>query len=94
MGFKIADEIAGKVGIRADSEFRIRSGLYFTLREASAQGHLYLPKEELLRRASDLLGTDAGQMEKYLTDLVIEKKADPENTGTGRLGIHLSELFS
>lgn len=81
VGFKIADEIAGKVGIRADSEFRIRSGLYFTLREASAQGHLYLPKEELLRRASDLLGTDAGQMEKYLTDLAIEKKLTLKTQG-------------
>ena len=46
VGFKIADEIAGRVGIRTDSEYRIRSGLYYTLSQASAQGHMYLPKEQ------------------------------------------------
>lgn len=74
IGFKIADEIAAKVGIRVDSEFRIRSGLYYALSQASAQGHLYLPKEELLARGSELLGIEPVYLEKFLGDLSIEKK--------------------
>ena len=56
VGFKIADEIAGRAGIRADSEYRIRSGLFYTLSRAGAEGHLYLPREELLERAGSPAG--------------------------------------
>ena len=50
IGFKMADEIASKIGIRTDSDFRIRSGILYTLLLASVEGHVYLPKEILLRR--------------------------------------------
>lgn len=74
VGFKIADEIAGRAGIRADSEYRIRSGLFYTLSRAGAEGHLYLPREELLERAAALLGLDTGILDKHLTDLSIDRK--------------------
>ncbi|MDO4490441.1 MAG: ATP-dependent RecD-like DNA helicase [Lachnospiraceae bacterium] len=74
IGFRIADEIAAKVGIRVDSEFRIRSGLLYVLSQAGSQGHLYLPKEVLLRRGSELLGIAPEHLEKFLGDLAIEKK--------------------
>ena len=74
VGFKIADEIAGRVGIRKDSEYRIRSGLYYALSQASAQGHMYLPKEELLFRAGELLGVDQELLDKYLMDMAIDRK--------------------
>lgn len=74
VGFRIADEIAHKVGIRPDSEFRIRSGLCYVLSQAGTQGHLYLPAEVLLERAASLLGTEPDEMEKYLMDLAIDKK--------------------
>ena len=74
VGFRIADEIAGRVGIRADSEYRIRSGLFYMLSQAGAQGHMYLPREELLSRTAALLGLDAEMLEKYLMDLAIDRK--------------------
>lgn len=74
VGFRIADEIAERVGIRPDSEYRIRSGLYYVLTQASGQGHLYLPKEELLQQAQQLLGADTEAMEKCLTDLTLDRK--------------------
>lgn len=74
VGFKMADEIAQKVGIFTDSDFRIRSGIFYTLLQSVANGHTYLPQEELLRGASELLGVDPGVMEKHLMDLQIEKK--------------------
>ena len=44
VGFKIADEIAHRVGIHLDSDFRIRSGIMYVLQQASLEGHTYLRK--------------------------------------------------
>ena len=74
MGFKIADEIAGRIGIHTDSDYRIRSGMMYTLLQASGEGHVYLPQEELFGRASVLLGVDPSYMEKHLMDLAMERK--------------------
>ena len=74
VGFKMADEIAQKVGIFTDSDFRIRSGIYYTLLQSVANGHTYLPQEELLASASELLHVGPAVMEKHLTDLQMEKK--------------------
>ena len=74
VGFKMADEIAQKVGIFTDSDFRIRSGIYYILLQSVANGHTYLPQEELLAAASELLHVDPAVMEKHLTDLQMEKK--------------------
>lgn len=74
VGFKIADEIAARIGIHTDSDYRIRSGILYILLQASGEGHMYLPKEELLKRARDLLGVDQEYMEKYLIDMSMERK--------------------
>ena len=74
VGFKIADEIAQKAGIHTDSDFRIRSGIYYTLMRAVSSGHVYLPEEELLRNASLLLDVPDGAMDKHIMDLVLDKR--------------------
>ena len=74
VGFKIADEIAAKAGIRVDSDFRIKSGILYTLLQAASEGHTYLPKEELTEKTAALLGIDASLIEKHYMDLAIEKK--------------------
>lgn len=74
IGFKIADEIASRIGIHTDSDYRIRSGMLYTLMQATGEGHTYLPKEQLFLRASELLDVDASYMEKHLMDLSIERK--------------------
>lgn len=74
VGFKIADEIAGRIGIHTDSDYRIRSGMMYTLLQASGEGHVYLPKEELFFRSAELLGVDPSYMEKHLMDLSMERK--------------------
>ena len=73
VGFKTADEIAGRVGIHADSDYRIRSGIFYTLLQSVNDGHVYLGQETLLRRAGELLGVEIYDIEKYLMDLAIEK---------------------
>ena len=74
VGFKIADEIAGRIGIHTDSDYRIRSGMLYVLLQATAEGHVYLPKEELFARASRLLDVDVSYMEKHLMDMAIDRK--------------------
>ena len=74
VGFKIADAIASRIGIHADSDYRIRSGMMYTLIQASGEGHVYLPKEELFARASQLLRVDVSYMEKHLMDMALDRK--------------------
>lgn len=81
VGFKIADEIAGRIGIHTDSDYRIRSGMMYTLLQATGEGHVYLPREELFYRSSQLLGVDVSYMEKHLMDLSMERKVIQKEAG-------------
>ncbi len=74
VGFKTADEIASRIGIHTDSDYRIKSGLFYTLQQAVGEGHIYLPQEALLRRARELLGVEIHDIEKHVMDLCIDKK--------------------
>lgn len=74
VGFKTADEIATRVGIRTDSDFRIRSGVLYVLLQAASEGHTYLPMEELTLRASQLLGVEGEHIEKHYMNLAIDRK--------------------
>ena len=74
IGFKIADEIAAKIGIHTDSDYRIRSGLLYTLMLAGAEGHCYLPQNILLDKAGELLGLAPVVIEPQLGNLAMDKK--------------------
>lgn len=74
VGFRTADEIATRVGIRTDSDFRIRSGILYTLQQAALDGHTYLPMDELTARAVELLEVEGEHIEKHYMNLAIERK--------------------
>lgn len=76
VGFKIADEIAARVGIGQDSEYRIRAGILYVLLQASNNGHTYLPEEMLIKKICELLEVpiEAELISKHIISLVIEKK--------------------
>ena len=97
VGFRIADEIAERVGIRPDSEYRIRSGLYYVLTQASGQGHMYLPREELLEQAEQLLQAERSVMEKCLTDLAIDRKlivrSETGEDGSEQVFVYTAQAF-
>lgn len=82
VGFKIADEIAAKAGIHTDSDFRIRSGLLYTLAQSMSEGHIYLPQHELFYRAAELLGVSQESMERNLMDLAMDRKIMIKDIGT------------
>ena len=83
VGFKMADEIAGRVGIFTDSDYRIKAGLLYTLLQAAAAGHTYLPKDALLSQTAQLLRVDASAMEKHLMDMQIDRKIVIKPAGHG-----------
>ena len=83
VGFKTADEIAARIGIHTDSDYRIKSGLFYTLQQAVGEGHIYLPEEVLVRRAGELLGVEIRDIGKHVMDLCIEKKTVMKEGGDG-----------
>ncbi len=74
IGFKTADEIAGQVGIKVDSEFRIKGGIQYVLGQGAGYGHTYLPIETLIDMAVDLLKVDAESVEAQIMNLAMDKK--------------------
>lgn len=74
VGFKIADTIAVRSGIEADSDFRIRSGLLFVMNQAAGAGHTYLPLDQLVRGTGDLLGIAMPDVDDYLVNLTVDRK--------------------
>ena len=92
IGFKRADEIAAKTGVKLDSEFRIQCGIIHCLKEASTDGHTYLPREKLIRSAYELLGVCESDIERQLDELKIERQLI-EVKSEDRLNIYLSEYY-
>ncbi|MEG1504746.1 MAG: ATP-dependent RecD-like DNA helicase [Lachnospiraceae bacterium] len=92
VGFKTADEIAAKIGIHTDSDFRIRSGIFYALLQSVSEGHIYLPKDEMLRRAGNLLEVEIPDIEKYLMDLSMEKKVVLKE-GTEGMRVYASQYY-
>ena len=74
IGFRLADELAAKIGIHMDSDFRIRSGVLYTLMQAVGEGHCYLPVEQLLERAHILLDVAEEYIRPQLGNMVMDKK--------------------
>lgn len=74
IGFRKADEIASKIGIHTDSDFRVRSGILYVLFQAAAEGHTYLPDGMLMKRAAELLALKEEVIAVQLSNLAMDKK--------------------
>ena len=74
IGFKTADEIASQVGIKVDSEFRIKGGVQYILSQGAGMGHTYLPMETLIRMSQDLLGVDQDSIHAQIMNLAMDRK--------------------
>ncbi len=85
VGFKTADEIARRIGIGYDSDYRIKAGLLYVLLQASSEGHVYLPEQELIQRAITLLYADEETVRRQITALSIEKKLMVKDTGEEKI---------
>ena len=81
VGFRLADEIAEKIGIHTDSDYRIRSGILYTLLQASLEGHMFLPMEILVRRSVDLLQVPEEAIQAQVQNLHMDHKVVVKKTG-------------
>ena len=54
VGFKTADRIAQALGLPVDHPRRIEAGLIYALNQATDEGHVYLPEQELAEKAAGL----------------------------------------
>ena len=85
VGFKIADDIASRMGIYANSEYRIRSAILYILLKAANDGNVCLPIEILLEQTKQLLLIDIEDFESHLTDMMIDKKIVIKETEEARV---------
>lgn len=83
VGFKRADDVARRLGIPADSPFRIHSGIRAALAAAETAGNTFLPRESLLAVASgrDFLSlhpdlVDAQLRAGSIEDVVVSQDGD------------------
>lgn len=93
VGFRIADEIAAKIGIHTDSDYRIRSGILYILLQASGEGHLYLPMELLLERAQELLSVEMQYIEPQVGNLAMDKKLIIKRTPEGEKQVFAASCY-
>lgn len=73
VGFKIADEIALQAGVAPDDDYRVKAALYYVLTQAVGNGHVYLPEQELYRKATEIIRVPFETMERQLTQLALER---------------------
>lgn len=93
IGFRTADEIASRIGIHTDSDYRIKSGIFYTLQQAAGEGHIYLPQDVLLKRAGALLEVEIHDIEKYVMDLCIERKTVMKETEDGEIRVYPAHYY-
>ena len=74
VGFKTADEIAAKLGIHTDSDYRIRSGVLYILSQSMSEGHIYYPKETLILKTRELLDVNPEPIWTQTMNLMMDKK--------------------
>lgn len=93
VGFKMADEIASRVGIFTDSDFRIKSGILYTLLQATANGHTYLPEEELSAQAAELLHVDPASISNHLMDMQMDKRLVVKQMAKGGRAVYAAQYY-
>ena len=81
IGFATADAIAAKLGLPQDHPTRLDAGLVYSLRQALDQGHVFLPRGELLAEAGKLLGFAPQDLEPALNRLHLAGRVTREEAG-------------
>ena len=73
IGFKTADSIAEKMGIDKTKFVRLRSGIFYTLNKLGEEGHCYGEREQLVKKAKELLEVEEGEIEVTLDEMLRTK---------------------
>ncbi len=92
IGFKMADNIAEKAGVLKNSPQRVKACIKFVLNNASANGHTFLPLEELIEETAKMTDVNGEMVENCVTELQIEHALRRENVD-GVTAIYLGKYF-
>ena len=72
IGFRKADEIAAKLGVPADSPFRVRSGVLYTLGTFLNDGSTYVPRDLLNEMTAQLLELTREEVGENLVQMAFD----------------------
>ena len=92
IGFKKADKIAEKMGIEPDDEYRIKSGIKFTLSYFAGEGSTFLPRSILCEKTGQLLDLPIELIDDQLTPMAFEGDIHVENI-EGRNVVFLTAYY-
>jgi len=92
ISFKTADRIAMSLGIDCTSEYRVRSGIKYILKQAASNGHTFIPETKLIDHTSELLNVDVSSINNSLISLAIDKSVCIEKEGDENR-VYLSQYY-
>jgi len=94
IGFKSADNIAGRLGIEPTSPLRAEAGVLHVLATLSDEGHVYARRPRLLSAAVEILTIDPPVIEKAIGDLAAEERVVIEPLPSGDEAVYLKSLHT
>ena len=92
IGFKTADEIAERLGIKRNSPLRAQAGVAYVLMEFTGEGHCAFPEDQLVKKTSELLGLDEGIVRAAVEHEIGEGRLVRDRVG-GEIWIYLTALY-
>ncbi len=92
IGFRTADQIAMKLGLKKDSYFRIRAGILYTLSQlADNAGHCYAERSALIESAMKILSTEDTKIDSSLIVMAIDYMLTKEDLKAEKIDAVLLE---
>ena len=74
VGFVKADRMAQKMGFAPDDDHRVKSGVEYMLQRYIMDGHVYVPRKELVEESSKLLGVQMQQVDDLLVEMAFASR--------------------
>ncbi len=93
IGFRTADEIASRIGIRADAEYRIRSAVLYVLTQTAQEGSVFLPEKDVLSKTAELLELPEELIGAQIGNLAAERKVILGRGENGELHVYHARYY-
>ena len=90
--FAAADALGEALGFGADDPLRLACALTFELSHNQNNGHVFLPREKLVRAASQLSAASEAQLEECLNDLLDRSEVMQEEIA-GETAVYPADLW-
>ncbi|KXZ39054.1 exodeoxyribonuclease V alpha subunit [Alkalithermobacter thermoalcaliphilus JW-YL-7 = DSM 7308] len=91
IGFKLADDIAKKLGISPYSKDRIAQGIIYTLKQSTSEGHTFLPKNILVNKAKEILNIEESYIKDEIISLALDNQVQIEKENVYLIPYYISE---